>query len=199
MSNIILASQSPRRQDLLNQVGIDFKVICSNCDESYPDYLTPEQVVMALSGKKADSVFDKIISEGDLTDDFAVIAADTIVALGDKVLGKPKDKEDAFNMLKALSGKKHSVYTGVTILYAAKGKISMDSLLSKADVSFYPLTEDEINDYISTGEPMDKAGAYGIQGMGAALVEGISGDFYTIVGLPVARVYHSLKSNGFIK
>jgi septum formation protein len=198
MANIILASQSPRRQDLLKQVDIDFKVICSNCDESYPPELTPSQVVMGLSGKKADSVFDKLISSDDFSDRLAVIAADTIVAFEDKILGKPKDEKDAYDMLKMLSGKTHSVYTGVTILYATNGKISMDSILSKADVKFFNLTDDEINAYIATGEPMDKAGAYGIQEKGAVLVDSISGDYYTIVGLPIAKVYQSLKSNGFI-
>jgi septum formation protein len=198
MTNIILASQSPRRQELLKQVDIDFKVICSNCDESYPDILTPSQVVMALSGKKADSVFEKLVASDDFNGKAAVIAADTIVAFEDKILGKPKDKEDAFNMLKALSGKTHSVYTGVTILYATLGKVSMDSIMSKADVTFRSITDDEINACIATGEPMDKAGAYGIQGKGAVLVDSISGDYYTIVGLPIAKVYQSLKSNGFI-
>lgn len=198
MADIILASQSPRRQALLKQVDIDFKVICSNCDESYPSELTPSQIVMGLSGKKADSVFDKIISGDDFADKIAVIAADTIVALNDKILGKPKDTEDAFNMLKALSGKKHSVYTGVTILYASSGKISMDSILSRAEVNFRNLTDEEIIAYIATGEPMDKAGAYGIQEKGAVLVDSISGDYYTIVGLPVSKVYQSLKINGFI-
>jgi septum formation protein len=101
-------------------------------------------------------------------------------------------------MLKALSGKTHSVYTGVTILYATSGKISMDSIMSKADVTFGNITDDEINAYIATGEPMDKAGAYGIQGKGAVLVDSVSGDYYTIVGLPIAKVYQSLKANSFI-
>lgn len=198
MSDIILASQSPRRQELLKQVNIDFKVISSDCDESYPDGLTPAQVVMALSGRKADSVFDKLIANSDIADEFAVVAADTVVAADGSILGKPADEKAAFDMLEMLSGKTHSVYTGVTILYAKKGKVLMDSILSKTDVTFRTLTDEEINAYIATGEPMDKAGAYGIQEKGALLVESITGDFYTVVGLPIAKVYNSLKTNGFI-
>lgn len=199
MTDIILASQSPRRQDLLKQVGIDFRVVCSNCNESYDEGLTPAEIVTTLSSRKADSVFDKVLSADDIADKIAVIAADTIVALDDKILGKPKDRNDAFAMLRALSGREHSVYTGVTMVYATMGKVTAESFVSKADVKFFDLTDDEIDAYINTWEPMDKAGAYGIQEKGATLVEGISGDYYTIVGLPVAKVYRALKTNDFIK
>ncbi len=200
MTDIVLASQSPRRQDLLKQVGINFRVITSSCDESYADGLGPKEIVAQLSSRKADNVFDKVLSEdSDSTSDkIAVIAADTIVALDNEILGKPKDRADAFRMLKALSGRSHSVYTGVTIIYATLGKVTAESFVSQAEVKFFDLTDDEIDAYISTWEPMDKAGAYGIQEKGAALVESIAGDYYTIVGLPVAKVYRSLKTNRFI-
>lgn len=198
MTDIILASQSPRRQDLLKQVGIDFRVVCSNCDERYSEELTPAQIVTELSSRKADSVFDKVLSADEIADKIAVIAADTIVALDNKILGKPKDRADAFAMLKSLSGREHSVYTGVTIVYATLGKVTAESFVGKTDVSFFDLTDEEIDAYIATWEPMDKAGAYGIQEKGAVLAEGIKGDYYTIVGLPVAKVYRSLKANNFI-
>lgn len=199
MTDIILASKSPRRSDLLKQMGVDFRIITSNSDEDYAAELKPAEIVAELSSRKADSVLDKVLSaDDDIADKTAVIAADTIVSLDDKILGKPKDRDDAVNMLKSLSGKKHSVYTGVAIIYMTMGKVSAESFVSKADVKFFDLTDEEIDAYIATWEPMDKAGAYGIQGKGAALVEGIDGDYYTIVGLPIAKVYRSLKANGFI-
>lgn len=198
MTDIILASQSPRRQDLLKQVGINYRVVLSNGDENYAEGLTPEQIVAELSARKADNVFDKVMSSDSFADKIAVIAADTIVALNGKILGKPKDEKDAFNMLKSLSGKSHSVYTGVTILYAGLARVSVDSFVEHTKVCFHTLTDDEIKEYIATGEPMDKAGAYGIQEKGAILVDKIEGDYYTIVGLPISKVYLSLKQNGYI-
>jgi septum formation protein len=191
MLDIVLASGSPRRSALLKQIGLEFRVVTENVKETYADNLTPEQVVSELSARKGEAVFEKVLPEGDT----AVIAADTIVALDKAILGKPKSEEDAFNMLRSLSGKMHRVYTGVTIFYYVNNKFRVDSFVDYAEVYFRELSDEEIRDYIATGEPMDKAGAYGIQEKGAILVDKIVGDFYTIVGLPVVRVYNSIKVN----
>ena len=189
MIDIILASGSPRRSELLKQIGIDFKVITSQADESYPTGTAPENIVTALSSRKASAVFDDVLPFRNT----AIIAADTIVVHNNEVLGKPKDKEDAINMLSNLSGDVHQVYTGVTILYYVNNSISIENFYDKADVYFNELSQDEIISYVDTLEPMDKAGSYGIQGKGAVLVKKISGDYYSIVGLPLSKVYNSLK------
>lgn len=198
MTDIILASASPRRQELLKQIGISYCVEKASCNEDYEEGMGPGQVVLELSARKADNVFDKRVSAGDVSNDFAVIGSDTVVSIDGKILGKPHDSKEAFEMLKALSGKSHEVFTGVTIMYWVNGRISMDSFAECTRVSFRELNDDEISAYIATGEPMDKAGAYGIQEKGAVLIKGIEGDFYTVVGLPIARVYESLKQNGAI-
>lgn len=173
---IILASASPRRRELLSLAGIEYEVIPSECEEILPDEITPDEAVKELARQKAEDVFNRY-------PDSMIIAADTVVALGNSILGKPKNEEDAFNMLSSLSGKIHTVYTGVCIRTQRKTEI----FYSATDVEFYPLTEKEINDYITTGEPMDKAGAYGIQGKGSLLVKGIHGDYFNVVGLPLAE------------
>lgn len=198
MTDIILASASPRRQELLKQINLPYRVEVAQCNEDYEEGMSPGQVVLELSARKADNIFDKIISTGDITKDFAVIGSDTVVSIGNKILGKPHSTEEAFEMLKTLSGTTHEVFTGVTIMYWVKGKISTDNFAECTRVNFRQLTDEEINAYIATGEPMDKAGAYGIQEKGAVLVKSIEGDFYTVVGLPIARVYESLKQNGAI-
>lgn len=156
---LILASGSPRRSEILKNAGYEFVVKPTSADESLPDGILPEDAVKLLSERKADAA--KI----ECSD--VVLSADTVVALGDKILGKPSDKAEAFSMLRNLSGKTHSVYTGVTIKSAEKKRV----FAVKTDVLFYPLTDDEINAYIATGEPFDKAGAYGIQGRAAVFVE----------------------------
>lgn len=173
---IILASASPRRRELLTLAGIEYEVIPSECEEVLPDEITPDEAVKELARQKADDVFNRY-------PDCMIIAADTVVALGNTILGKPKDEEDAFNMLSSLSGKSHTVYTGVCI----KTNEKTDIFHVATDVEFYELTEEEIKDYIATGEPMDKAGAYGIQGKGSLLVKGIHGDYFNVVGLPLAE------------
>ena len=176
---IILASQSPRRKELLERMGIqDFETISPNVDESAFHGLPPEELVRRLSAEKAAAVAGK---EGE---DAIVIAADTVVALEGAVLGKPADELDAFKMLSALSGVRHQVYTGVTVCRGGEKQTAHEV----TDVTFRELSEREIEDYISTGEPMDKAGAYGIQGYGALLIQGISGDYYNVMGLPVCRL-----------
>lgn len=178
---LILASASPRRRELLATITPDFEVRTSGVDESPFAALAPEEAVQALSRAKA-APFAK---PGDV-----VIAADTIVVMDGEILGKPKDEDDAFEMLTRLSGRRHTVMTGVTI--AAQDKA--DTFCQKTGVWFYPLTGDEIRAYIKSGEPMDKAGAYGIQGKGRLFVEKIDGDFYNVVGLPVALLNRRLRA-----
>lgn len=177
--DIILASQSPRRRELLERMGItQFKIIPAQGEERADPNLSPAQLVEELSRQKAAEVAAKADS-GSL-----VIAADTVVALDGRVLGKPRDREDAFAMLSALQGRRHEVYTGLTV----RREDRTVTVHEMTQVLFRPLTEEEIRAYIATGEPMDKAGAYGIQGYGAQLVERVSGDFYTVMGLPVCRL-----------
>lgn len=187
--DIILASGSPRRSDLMNQVGFDFRVSTCNTDESYSENMTPSEIVMELALRKADAVFDKEMPKKDAV----VVAADTVVALDNEILGKPKDRKDAIRMLSALSGRKHQVYTGVALYYYVNGKVSVENFADCANVYFRELSPETIESYIDSWEPMDKAGAYGIQGLGAILVDKIDGDYYTIVGLPIAKVYSSIK------
>lgn len=177
---IILASQSPRRQELLKLITDDFEIKVSNVDETLPDGITPKEAVMYLSKIKAQPFAD-----GENT----VIGADTVVALDGKILGKPKDEENAREMLKFLSGKTHSVFTGVTL--ANRNKTKTFAVTTK--VKFFDLTDEEIDDYIKTLEPFDKAGAYGIQGYGSLLVEKIDGDYFNVVGLPVSTLARELK------
>ena len=187
----ILASGSPRRQALLKQIGMDFEIITADVDESYEDGTPPDKIVSALSRRKGLAVYDKI--KNGLSNETVIISADTLVALDNKVLGKPKDENEAFEMLSALSGRSHFVYTGVTLIYRSKNGIKDMTFTDGAEVFFRDLDESEIKDYIATGEPMDKAGAYGIQERGAVLAEKIHGDFYTIVGLPIVRVVTGIR------
>ena len=179
---IILASGSPRRRELLEQANIKYTVEPADIEE-VTDETLPGKVVEDLSRQKALAVSANHKGE-------VVLAADTVVALDDEILGKPQDEEDAFNMLMALSGKTHQVYTGVTIV-TADGSVKTFSECT--EVTMYENSEDTIRDYIASKEPMDKAGAYGIQGLGAVLVESIKGDYNNVVGLPLARVYRELK------
>ena len=173
---VILASQSPRRRQLLGQMGFtDFKICPARGEEVAAPGLTPAQLVEALSHQKAAEV-----AAGAAEDDL-VIAADTVVSIDGRVLGKPHSTQQAAQMLADLSGREHTVYTGVTV---RRG----DQILTRHEatqVRFRPLTEEEIAAYVATGEPMDKAGAYGIQGRGALLARGIDGDYFNVVGLPV--------------
>ena len=181
---IILASASPRRKELLTLAGIEYDVIVSQCEETLPDGITPDKAVEELARQKAEDVFSR-------NSDALIIAADTVVALGNTILGKPKDEEDAFNMLSSLSGRRHTVFTGVCI----KTHDKTDIFHVATDVEFYPLSDKEIKEYIATKEPMDKAGAYGIQGKGFVLVKGIHGDYFNVVGLPLAEMVRHINSN----
>jgi len=185
--DIILASNSPRRRELLGQMGIQrFRVLSPDVDESVADGLAPAQIVEELSLRKAHAVADKAGPDG------LIIAADTVVALDGAVLGKPRDERDAFAMLSALSGREHHVYTGVTVLQAGRAVTEHE----ETAVTFRAMGPGEIRGYIATGEPMDKAGAYGIQGRGALLVSGIRGDYCNVVGLPVFRLGRILSTFG---
>ncbi|MCR5416368.1 MAG: Maf family protein [Pseudobutyrivibrio sp.] len=178
---IILASGSPRRKELLEQAGIEYEVIPADIDETTSKTL-PNEVVEELSYNKAMAVAQA--NPGRI-----ILAADTVVAFDNTILGKPNDEEDAFNMLMALSNREHHVYTGVTIVNA-NGFVNTFSECTT--VCMYDNSEKLIKDYIATKEPMDKAGAYGIQGKGAILVSGIRGDYNNVVGLPLARVCREL-------
>lgn len=188
MKEIILASASPRRKQLLKMCNVSFKVIVPEVDENFQKNEEPRKIVKNLSKKKAMAVSKNFNGNN------IILAADTIVTLNNQILTKPKDKEDCYKMLKKLSGTVHSVFTGVCLI---KNKKIKSNFCSKTNVEFYSLSDEEINAYIKTKEPFDKAGAYAIQGAGAAFIKKINGDFYTVVGLPIAKVIRKLKSINF--
>ncbi|MFB5946872.1 Maf family nucleotide pyrophosphatase [Albibacterium profundi] len=182
--NVILASNSPRRKELLGQLGIDFEVKSKDIDESYPTSFRPEAVAVYIAEKKANSFVEHVSSE-------LLIAADTVVTIDDEIFGKPVDYQDAKKMLNALSARSHEVITGVALLH--RGKIF--SFFEKTVVHFKELTDSEIEYYILNYQPFDKAGAYGIQEwIGMIGVDKIDGSYTNVVGLPTARVYHEIKS-----
>lgn len=202
MSRIILASASPRRKELLEQIGLDFEV-CPAKGEEIITSSVPQEAVMELSRQKAREVAAGLLmyneKHKDLTSpqDMLVIGADTVVSLDGQIMGKPKDEEDVLRMLSALSGKTHSVYTGVTfVIVGASGRTGEHCFYEKTDVTMSPMSPEEIRRYIATGEPMDKAGAYGIQGACAIHIEQICGDYNNVVGLPLAGLYRELKKIG---
>ncbi len=187
---MILASQSPRRIALMREAGFDVRVIPADIDERSEPGETPVELVERLARLKAAAVAARDAAPGE-----TVLAADTVVALDGSILGKPADGRDAVRMLSRLSGRTHEVATGVAI--ARGGADGAESFVSVTRVTFYPLEEDEIRAYVESGEPLDKAGAYGIQGAGGRmLVRGIEGDFYTVVGLPIAEVARRLRARG---
>ena len=182
MQSIILASKSPRRRELIRNITEDFEVIVSEADETLPDGIAPEEAAVYLSSVKARAV-------ARLHPDRVVIGSDTVVILDGGILGKPRDKDDAVRMLRALSGKIHTVVTGCTIICGGREH----SFGEMTRVEFYPLNDREIEDYIATGDPFDKAGSYGIQGRGCLFVKGIEGDYFNVMGLPVGRLNRELK------
>ena len=193
---IYLASASPRRKELLKQVGISFKVVPSTVEEKITKE-APDEVVEELSYQKAVDVCGKLAAEG--REDFVVIGADTVVSAWGKILGKPVDKADAARMLKELQGGSHQVYTGVTLAWKYKDMPPMYATFSECtDVTMYAITDEEIQRYVDSGEPMDKAGAYAIQGLCAAHIQGICGDYNNVVGLPVGRLCQELKRRGLL-
>ena len=193
MRKVILASASPRRRELLSQAGIDFKVFVSEAEEK-TDEAEPEAVVKALAALKAKDVYARVAEDEafDLKTS-VVLGADTVVCCDGKVLGKPKDVPDAKHMLRLLSGRRHDVYTGVCMIgQKADGTVFEKNFAGKTAVWMQTLTDDMIEGYISTGEPMDKAGAYGIQGFGAVFVRSVDGDYNNVVGLPLTEVWQQL-------
>ena len=198
---MILASASPRRRELLAQIGLDFRICVSDAEEIVAKNV-PEDIVMELSERKAEAVSGQIIS-GTAVDsagaeiplgDLLVIGADTLVFLDGEQLGKPFDASDAFSMLSRLQGRCHQVYTGVTLIVIQEGKErKRKSFYERTLVEFYPMSREEIEEYIGTGEPFGKAGSYGIQGIGSKYVKRIEGDYNNVVGLPAARLYQELK------
>jgi septum formation protein len=187
LQNLILASSSPRRKELLENLQLKFEVSSSDVDETFEPGMLPEKVVMELASRKAESVARKNPAS-------FVIGSDTIVFADGLILGKPGGRGEAFDMLSRLSGRVHSVYTGVSIITPQKSKVEF---FEKTDVEFWELTDDEKSAYIESGEPFDKAGSYGIQGLGATLVKRINGDYFAVVGLPLSRTARELKKAGF--
>lgn len=175
---VVLASASPRRKELLSLIFNEYDIRPADCDETLPEGIKAQEAVEYLSLIKNKATVE-ICDENSL-----VISADTVVAVEGEILGKPQDKEDARRMISLLSGREHQVFTGVTLSLNGNFK----TFSEKTDVVFYKLTDKEIEDYISTDEPYDKAGAYGIQGKAGLLVKAVNGDYYNVVGLPVARL-----------
>lgn len=191
IKKIILASASPRRKELLEQIGITFDIVPSRKEEIVAGE-NPADIVKELSYQKAMDIADNT------EDGSIIIGADTMVAIGNELLGKPKNKDHAFKMLKDLQSNTHQVYTGVTVVHKSADELSWFTFYEKTDVIMYAMTDEEIENYISTGEPLDKAGAYGIQGMGAAYIQRIEGDYNNVVGLPIAKLYQEMKNRGFL-
>ena len=187
MANIVLASGSPRRQELLHRIGIEeFDIRVPEADETYPAGLTPQQIVEYISRVKAEA------AAALCTEDEIIITADTMVFLDDQRLGKPTDEADALRMLTDLQGRHHTVCTGVTVRQGSRVLTESET----TEVYFRPAAESELRAYIATGEPMDKAGSYGVQGKGSLLVEKLNGDFFNVMGLPVLRLSRMLAQFG---
>lgn len=180
---IILASGSPSRKMLLEKAGVDFEVLVSGVDEDTPESYTPAQTVECLAQRKGEAVFA-------LRPDAIVISADSVIVIDGDILGKPKDDDDAKKTLRRLSGRKHHVYTGVCIMVGDKQEVFHNA----TELQFYPLTDEEINEYVATGESRGRAGSYGIEGLGVTLVQSIVGDYSNIVGLPVAETLRRLRT-----
>ncbi len=187
---VVLASKSPRRRELLHLLTDDFEIIPAEGEETVPDDLRAEEVPVHLAGLKCREVAERIAPD----DNTIVIGCDTVVIQDGKVLGKPSDEQQALEMLSALSGRAHIVVSGLSVYHRGEYRTGA----GMASVSFYPADEEQLKAYIATGEPMDKAGAYGIQGIGGLLVKGISGDYNSVVGLPVnelARIVTEMTDN----
>ncbi len=183
MEKIILASNSPRRKEFIALLGLEFEVITKDIEEIIDQNILPEDLVEDLAFQKAYAVFQD-------HKDRVVIGFDTLVYTDTQILGKPRDEEDAIRMLMCLSGKTHYVVTGVSIL----AKKMSRTFHSKTKVTFYPMTQKEIEEYVNTKEPLDKAGAYGAQGYGSKFIKEMDGDFFTVVGLPLSKLYQELKA-----
>jgi len=195
---LVLASTSPRRKDLLTALGLTFQVQPSTIDEIMDPALAPEELVLNLAQQKTADVF-KSLSEKSRDERLLVLGADTIVVLDGNFLGKPTDRAEAIDMLKRLSGRAHEVYTGVWLIVREDdGRVVESHSCERSKVFFRSLDERELEAYVDTGEPMDKAGAYALQGIGAALIEKIEGSHTNIVGLPIPNVVSLLRDSGYL-
>lgn len=184
---LILASKSPRRKEILKMCGFNPIIMVSNCDESIVKEKRPAKLVSELSKLKAEDISKKC-EVGDL-----IVAADTVVSLDDKILGKPKTKKEAFDMIRSISGRSHDVYTGVTLIYKKKSGDVVDTFVERTPVTVAQMTNCEIHKYVDSGEPMDKAGGYGIQGIFGKFIPGVKGDAFSVAGLPMAKTYQHIK------
>ena len=202
MYKIFLASKSPRRKELMEQIGLEFQVMVSEKEEIITSNV-PKEVVKELSLQKAQEI-ERILSNDsgeNLYNTYnkqgyegvIIIGADTVVEKNGEIMGKPKDENEAFLMLKKLQGNKHTVSTGVAILVITEKEEKLYNFAESTDVYMYEASDEEIKKYIATKEPMDKAGSYGIQGIGAKFIKGIEGDYNNVVGLPIGRIYQTLK------
>lgn len=180
---IILASKSPRRREILSGLGLHFDIVSADCDES-SDILDPALLVSELALRKGRAVRDLLRSEGRLTEDTVIVASDTVVSVDGEILGKPRDERDAVSMLTRLSGRSHRVTSGIALLTASAETATFES----TEVTFSAVSLPEIERYVASGEPMDKAGAYAVQGGAAIWIEGLCGDYFNVVGLPVHRL-----------
>ena len=180
---IVLASKSPRRREILSMLGLKFDIVSADADES-SDITDPAQLVRELSLRKARATKALLEQRGEWNDDTLIIASDTVVAVGGAILGKPRDEADAARMLTLLSGSTHQVISGVSLLYGARERADFDA----TSVHFCDMTSAEIEDYVSSGEPMDKAGAYAVQGLASVYIKGLEGDYFNVVGLPVHKL-----------
>jgi septum formation protein len=191
---LVLASSSPRRQELIATLGLPVRIQPSHADESTTDVWSPKQIVEELSERKAKAVINLLTEQRPETGEQLVVGSDTIVVLDGEVMGKPEDDEDAKRMLRKLAGRTHEVYTGISIVRLSDGETVTSHRVTK--VTMRPLTDEQIARYVATGEPRDKAGAYGIQELGALLVDGIEGDYFTVVGLPLSHLAVLLEKFG---
>lgn len=199
MYRLVLASKSPRRKEILSQIGLEFDIVVSQKDEVITCNM-PSDIVKELSEQKAKDVYKHIIEEykdnvvnNNLQQSRIIIAADTIVSIDDMILGKPKDRQEAFDMINRIQGREHSVYTGVTLLIFNYDKYDIKTFYEETKVNVYNMSEEMINRYLDMGDYKDKAGAYGIQGNFSAYVRSIEGDYYTVVGLPISRIVYELR------
>lgn len=196
MYQIILASESPRRKEIMETMGIPYQVMASNVKEEVEETI-PDQMVQALARLKTETIKEQVLQQVEADKDIIIIGADTMVFFKEHALGKPRDKEDAARMLRMLSDETHEVCTGVSIIIMKQdGSEHSISFAVCTKVVVNPLTEEQIQDYIATGEPMDKAGAYAIQGKFGIFIKEIEGDYYNIVGFPIAEIYASMLRYG---
>ena len=193
---LILASSSPRRKDLLEALGLNFDIIASHLEEVIDERLSPPDLVLNLARQKAEDVFGSYLKSHS-EESFLVLGADTMVVLDGRFIAKPVDKADACSMLRSLSGKKHQVFTGVFLTALLQNKRQTWQSVECSDVYFRDLEQAEIEAYVETGEPMDKAGAYALQGIGACLVDRVEGSHTNIVGLPIPNVVSLLRQAGY--